>query len=59
MPDLLKRCFAQQMQQPQWQQRLQEMIPSYGKSLSKDGLLVHNIRAYTSRVLGLEFPQLA
>jgi malate dehydrogenase (quinone) len=29
------------------------MIPSYGKSLSKDPVLLEETRAYTSEVLGL------
>lgn len=57
MLDLLKRCFSQQLQQTKWQQKLKEMIPSYGQSLSKDESLAHKVREHTSRVLGLEFPQ--
>jgi malate dehydrogenase (quinone) len=59
MLDLLKRCFPQQLQQDQWQQKLKEMIPSYNRSLSKDALLLQTVREHTSRILGLEFPQVA
>jgi malate dehydrogenase (quinone) len=56
MLDLLKRCFPQQSQKPEWQQKLREMIPSYGRDLGKDAQLVQDIREHTSRVLGLSFP---
>lgn len=57
MLDLLRRCFPIQLQQKQWQQKLKEMIPSYGVSLSKDEQFVDRVREHTSRILGLEFPQ--
>ena len=59
MLDLLKRCFPQYLQQPQWQGKLREMIPSYGKSLSKEPQLSKQLREHTSQVLGLKFPAVA
>lgn len=59
MLDLLKRCFPQQVQQPAWQQKLQAMIPSYGKDLDQDAELLQQVRGHTSRVLGLAFPEVA
>jgi malate dehydrogenase (quinone) len=56
MINLLKRCFPKQMQTTEWQRKISEMIPSYGKSLGQDTDLCNEIRAYTSKVLGLKFP---
>lgn len=57
MLDLLKRCFPEQMLQEEWQQKIQQMIPSYGKPLGDDAQLCKEIRHYTSSVLGLRFPE--
>lgn len=54
MLDLLKRCFPENMNSTQWQNKLNEIIPSFGKPLDKDAQLLKNIRAMTSEVLGLE-----
>jgi malate dehydrogenase (quinone) len=59
MLDLLKRCFPQQVQGPEWQQKLREMIPSYGKNLARDAQLLDELREYTSSVLGLHAPAVA
>ncbi|WP_345249844.1 malate:quinone oxidoreductase [Nibrella saemangeumensis] len=53
MIDLLNRCFPEQMQSEAWQNKLQEMIPSFGKSLAKDAQLLQQIREHTSRILDL------
>ena len=53
MLDLLKRCFPQQLQTKSWQQKIKQMIPSYGKSLHSDAALLQQVRSDTSRVLGL------
>jgi malate dehydrogenase (quinone) len=53
MLDLLKHCFNKEMQQQSWQQKLQEMIPSYGKKLGDDEQLAKELRTYTSKILGL------
>jgi malate dehydrogenase (quinone) len=54
MLDLLKRSFHEEMQQSSWQQKLSEMIPSYGKSLGSDEQLLSQVRNYTSKILGLD-----
>ena len=54
MLELLERCFAAQMATLEWQRKLQEMIPSYGRSLAKDAALCAATRARTSRILNLE-----
>ncbi|CCH54098.1 malate/quinone oxidoreductase [Fibrisoma limi BUZ 3] len=54
MLDLLKRCFPDKLNSEAWQQRLKEMIPSYGRSLADDPQLLQEIRTVTSNVLGLD-----
>ncbi len=54
MLSLLKRCFPENYQSEAWQQKLREMIPSYGQSLGDNPKLCHEIRTYTSEVLGLQ-----
>jgi len=56
MLDLLKRCFPKQLQQPEWQEKLRQMIPSYGKPLGRDAQLCRQVRNYTSSILGLAVP---
>lgn len=53
MIDLLKTCFAEQMATQEWQDKLKEMIPTYGKSLIEDGDLCLATRQATSEALGL------
>ncbi|TKK66179.1 malate:quinone oxidoreductase [Ilyomonas limi] len=53
MITVLNRCFKEEMQTPEWQQKLKQMIPSYGEPLGSDAKLCAEVRAYTSRVLKL------
>ena len=53
MLNLLQRCFPEKLRTEAWQRRLQEMIPSYGRSLASDAALCGQVRAHTSQVLGL------
>lgn len=59
MLDLLKRCFPDRVNTPEWQSKLQAMIPSYGRSLSNEPQLLQQVREHTSRVLklGVYFPE--
>ena len=57
MLDLLKRCFKDKVNTPEWQSKLKEMLPSYGKFLGKDAGLATKLREETSKVLGLTLPQ--
>ena len=60
MLDLLKRCFGQKLNTAAWQEKLQQMIPSYGQLLNDHPQLLHDIRANTQQVLALdESPQSA
>ena len=53
MLDLLNKCFKDQVNTPEWQNKLKEMIPSYGQSLVKNGALCESIRERTSAALQL------
>jgi malate dehydrogenase (quinone) len=53
MLDLLKGCFAEELETVEWQNKLKEMIPSYGKSLADDRELALGVRNRTSEVLEL------
>lgn len=53
MIDLINKCFKEQAQTPEWKQRFKELVPSYGKSLSKDEKLANKTRSWTTEVLQL------
>ncbi|HXB40303.1 MAG TPA: malate:quinone oxidoreductase [Bacteroidia bacterium] len=53
MLDLITRCFKDRVASPLWQDKLKEMIPSFGQSLGKDAELCQKTRERTSRVLDL------
>lgn len=59
MLDLLNRCFKSKINTPEWQNKMKAMIPSYGKALGKEVELAGELRAETSKVLGLTLPQTA
>lgn len=52
MIDLLKNSFPQHMKE--WQPKIKEMIPSYGKSLVENPELLSDIHASTAEALGLD-----
>ncbi|MBB6126417.1 malate:quinone oxidoreductase [Mucilaginibacter lappiensis] len=53
MIQLIERCFKTHIKTDEWQQKLKEMIPSYGQSLANDEALSEVTRARTSRALGI------
>lgn len=53
MLDLLKRCFPDKVKTLEWQQKLKEMVPSYGQSLNTNEALLTQIREHSDRVLRL------
>jgi len=57
MLNLMRRCFPDQMNSDAWQQKLKQLIPAYGKELGSNAQLCHDIREWTSSVLGLKEPQ--
>jgi malate dehydrogenase (quinone) len=54
MLDLLTRCFPKEVLTPEWQNKLKEMVPSYGQSLNHNEKLLHETREHSHKVLGLE-----
>ena len=52
MLELLSRCFPGRMEA--WKPKLEEMIPSYGKSLLSDPALFHEEHLAASELLGIE-----
>ncbi len=53
MLGLVKKSFPAQVSSIQWQEKLKEMIPSYGRSLGEDERLLKQVRQWTGSVLGL------
>jgi malate dehydrogenase (quinone) len=53
MIQLIERCFKNEIKTDEWQQKLKQMIPSYGQSLANNKELSETTRARTSEVLGL------
>jgi malate dehydrogenase (quinone) len=54
MIELLGKCFSEQMKSDVWQEKIKEMIPSYGKMLNNDAVLTQKIRKNTNEVLNLK-----
>ncbi len=46
---LIEQCFPQRLEA--WRPKLQEMIPSYGRSLANDAVLLRDVRQMSGRVL--------
>lgn len=53
MLDLLNRCFPEQMKTAEWQEKIRQMIPSFGKSLAEDAELFRQTRERTAAALRL------
>ncbi|PWK79332.1 malate dehydrogenase (quinone) [Mucilaginibacter oryzae] len=53
MIQLIERCFKNHIKTDSWQQKLKQMIPSYGESLANNEALSEATRARTSEILGL------
>ncbi|SDX33493.1 malate dehydrogenase (quinone) [Marinobacter mobilis] len=53
MINVLERCFADRMSSPEWQERMRDMVPSYGQSLVNDEQLLNTVRERTLRTLKL------
>lgn len=56
MMKLLQTVFKQQVATPAWQEKLHQMIPSYGKSLNGDAQMTEQEWQYTSKTLLLDPP---
>ena len=53
MLEVLERCFASRLASDGWQQRLNALIPSYGRDLNADAELLVNTRQRSDALLGL------
>lgn len=53
MVDVIERCFASELNNNGWKEKLKTMIPSYGESLIDDPELARRIRKYTQTTLNL------
>ncbi|MFV8322917.1 malate:quinone oxidoreductase [Flavobacterium sp. LS2R12] len=53
MVDLIGRCFKDEVETPEWQEKLKDMIPSYGQTLNDNPDLLTEIRKDTASVLKL------
>ena len=52
MLKLLNRCFPQQF--PQWEDKIRQMVPTYGIALEKNPDLLQQVKASTDAALGLK-----
>lgn len=55
MIDVLKKCFKEEMDSTIWQEKLKEMIPSFGQSVNENPELCQSILKKTSKTLNLQF----
>ena len=53
MIDLIGRCFKEEIETPEWQEKLKTMIPSYGQALNDNPTLLAKIRKDTAEILKL------
>lgn len=54
MLDVLKRCFPEKVDGP-WKEKLEEMIPSFGKSLTENPELLKKVRDFSKEKLELQY----
>lgn len=53
MISVIKTCFSERLKDPQWRNKMLEMIPSFGQSLIEDKALLEQIRKRNNAILGL------
>ncbi len=53
MINVIERCFPEKIKTPQWQERMKELVPSYGQSLVEDEALLTKVRERTLSTLKL------
>lgn len=54
MLSIVERCYADRLQEAGWQDKIRELVPSYGQSLADDAELLETVRARTLSVLELD-----
>ena len=53
MLEVMKRCFPTQFESEKWQNKLKEMIPSFGQSLANNEGLLEAVRERSAELLQL------
>jgi malate dehydrogenase (quinone) len=53
MINVIERCFPEKLKTESWQERMRELVPSYGQSLVDDADLLHTVRERTLSTLKL------
>jgi malate dehydrogenase (quinone) len=53
MIDVLERCFSNQLNTNAWQQKMKQLVPSYGESLIENADLLNTVRTRTLSTLKL------
>ncbi|MFZ5945966.1 MAG: malate:quinone oxidoreductase [Bacillota bacterium] len=53
MLEVITKCFPEQVKK--WEPKIKEIIPSYGRSLMENPVLLHEIHTSTARTLGLVY----
>ena len=53
MLDVLSHCFPDELHTDRWQNKMKQMIPSYGQSLAHNPELYHSVMNHTAAILGL------
>lgn len=54
MIQVIERCFTAQLTRTEWQQKLKQLVPSYGESLIENAALLKKIRQRTLTTLKLQ-----
>ena len=54
MLDVIKQCFPNNLNTSEWQNKIKEIIPTYGKSLITDAELLRSTRKRTTKILNLQ-----
>ena len=53
MIDVLERCFIERLNGTDWQQKIKQLVPSYGESLIENAGLLKQVRQRTLSTLKL------
>lgn len=53
MLDVLERCFSSQLNSAEWQEKIKQLVPSYGESLVESADLLKSVRQRTLKTLNL------
>ena len=53
MINVLERCFSPQLNTQDWQQKIKQLVPSYGESLIENATLLNRVRQRTLTTLNL------